>query len=103
MKHNVCPSCKKQISWRQRCEFVKGIGLIGLRRSAPCPHCGTMLVYSKWHYRTSNIFAILVIVGLLVHEFVAGLEWILWVLVMLLVIASFSLRFREYEGEKEKR
>ena len=102
MKHNVCPSCKKQISWRQKFKFVKGIGMIGLRRPAPCPHCGTMLIYSKWSYRTNSISAILVIIWLLVSKFVAGLEWILWGLVALLITVSFTLRLRQYEGERRR-
>lgn len=86
MKYNTCPFCKKQISWNQRHRFVKGVFLIGLRRPAPCPHCGTMLMYKKWPHRISNITSILLIVWLIANKLIGGLEWVLWVLWVLLIL-----------------
>ncbi len=91
MKYNVCPHCKKQISWRQRWRFGKGIGS---RRPASCPHCGTMLVWSKCPFRMMNIALILSLLGLFTKDFFNFSRWILWLAIILMYyIGLFTLKF----------
>jgi len=93
MKYNSCPVCEKPISWRQRWKFTKGISS---RKSSPCPHCGTMLVWSKWPHRLIStgilfffIFALLQLLRLLKVE--------LWNA----VVGLFTLKLEVTNSDKE--
>jgi len=105
MKYNSCPVCKKLISWRQRWKFTKGIGS---RKSSPCPHCGSMLVWSKWPHRLIStgilfffIFALLQLLRLLKVELWNAGEIIVWIGISLAVVGLFTLKLEVTNSDKE--
>ena len=104
MKHN-CPSCKKRIPWLEKRGF-KCIKRFGFRNPFTCPHCGAMVIFSKWPYRMSEtgIF-IIAIQSLLLYVFKAErggrMEWILGILGLLLIaVGFFSLKFEQVDSKK---
>lgn len=49
-----CPVCEWHFSWSERWRFTDWLGR---RKEAPCPRCGTVLIWSKYPWLTMSIAA----------------------------------------------
>ena len=62
-----CPSCKIKIKQRHMKLFN---GPFGLRKPAPCPHCGTIIIPDRLSHILFYVFFSCCITGLLVGSFI---------------------------------
>jgi len=102
MIHNSCPACKKPISWIQKWKFTKGFCS---RKTSPCPHCGIMLIWSKWPHRLIIIGCVLIIVYsvlMLLKKDIGIASLILTFMASLLILISvLTLKFEMAQPDKE--
>ena len=97
-----CPACKKPISWIQKWKFTKGFCS---RKTSPCPHCGTVLIWSKWPHRLVHTGCCLIIVhsSFVLFKIDIGVaSWILtFIAVLLILISVLTLKFEMVQPDKE--
>jgi len=103
MIHNSCPACKKPISWIQKWKFTKGFCS---RKTSPCPHCGIMLIWSKWPHRLiiTGCCLIFVLSSFVLFKIDIGVaSWILtFIAVLLILISVLTLKFEMAQPEKNE-
>jgi hypothetical protein len=106
MKWNSCPTCKGLISWRQRWKLSTAVGF---RKPLPCPHCGSVLVWSKWPHRLIysgifffGIFALLQLLRLLQVELWIASQIIAWIGILLAAFGLFTLKLDMADSDKSK-
>lgn len=102
MSRKHCPSCKAKISWTEKRKLIRGFCL---RRASPCPHCGIMLLWSKWPWRVMNfgihlgiIYCFFVFVNI---EFNNVLHIIGWIALLFGVAGLLALKLEVFDsGQK---
>ncbi len=103
MIHNSCPACKKHIFWIQKWKFTKGFCS---RKTSPCPHCGIMLIWSKWPHRliiTGSCLIFVLSSFVLLKRDIGVASWILTFIAALLVLISvLTLKFEIVQPDKKK-
>ena len=102
-----CPSCGKRISWIQSWKFANWAGA-GFRKSSPCPHCGKLLIWSKWPWRMINtggfIGCILLIIRLLFSkiEAIRDLNIIFLIIALLMLLGMFTAKLEVSDSDEKK-
>ncbi|MGD0784576.1 MAG: hypothetical protein ABR969_02045 [Sedimentisphaerales bacterium] len=102
-----CPSCGKRISWIQSWKFANWAGA-GFRKSSPCPHCGKLLIWSKWPWRMiitgSFIGGVLLLTRLLFPKIEAtkDLNIIFLIISLLMLLGLFTAKLEVSDSDKRK-
>lgn len=96
-----CPSCGRKISWGYKWKLTNWAGL---RKSAPCPSCGILLIWSKWPWTMINLGCILIIVnaifGKLYKTSIPGLLWLI-LIIMIWGSAALKIEVLNYKNSKK--
>lgn len=99
VKHQ-CPECGYPFSWKQRTDFLKGLGFI--RCVVPCPQCSTPLVWLKWPFVVQNLTILfyLVAIGLMMAGFGHGgmIPYLVGGAVLIFGVLQFTERLVRADG-----
>ena len=98
-KH-TCPECGYFFNWKQRADFLKGLGFV--RCVVPCPHCHTPLVWLQWPLVLQNLTALiyLVAIGFLMMGYGSGSMIKYWVAGALLVFLVLQFTARLVKADR---
>lgn len=96
-ERDYCPCCGERITWIQKWRFCN---IIGMRKSAPCPHCKRKLIWSKLPFRLMSIGS-LMLFGFLLLKFlkidVGGILWVIFFVSLLLAhIGIYKIKLEVY-------
>lgn len=94
----LCPCCKEQINWKQRTRFWNIFRL----KSAPCPHCGIQLKWSKLPFSLMAVggcISLVYIIPLFLKAVVIAIV-ILAIGMAVVVVGLCRLKFEKYDSDK---
>lgn len=92
-KTSACPRCNEQITWEEKWKLSK---LFGLRKSTPCSHCGTKIVWSKWPLILMNIGSCLCLIVILFKflkvQLGSFLDVTIYIALLPMIIGYFTMK-----------